>query len=337
MTSDRPCELKQITDERVVSNNAREQYKIMKIKQVQEQYDFLVSEMVNAVDDINEIKRLHELAVERFGALDKKREELLGKMSDADINCSKYFEAMVRQPDPLDELNEATLQAILQPTTVRLSSGAVVTSNGGYAPLGSQDNQPSTSGPVEPYCPGGPGIGSRKLKNPQRFQCVDCHRRFTKKFDMTQHRIDSCDFRKDKKKRFNCTFCDKSYAIKVTLKEHTAAKHVKQYLYFCKCGAGFYYNRLAVTHRAKCTKLPRLDSPPSTPDRIPSPKPRRSPQRSPRRSPQSTPQGSPQRFDPNEQGGGGSDSGKSPRHSPRAPNSPKKPDPVHLPSDSDTD
>ena len=251
-------EIKVLLDERVASNNARTRYEYLQAKKLQDSYEQLHAELNAAVDDINAIKKKHEESVQVFETILVKRGKLLQKMADMEIDCDKYYEAVVRQPDPLEDFDNATLQALMQPSSVYLPSGSMVT-QGGYAYA--SDVKASTSGstdPSEPLVfntnPGGPGVGSRKLKNPQKFKCLDCSRRFTKFHDMKTHQKDSCPMRKNKEPRYKCAFCKKAYAHRQTKREHEAAYHTHIYLYHCRCGRGFYYSRLAVSHRTTCDK-----------------------------------------------------------------------------------
>ena len=254
-------EIKVLLGERNASNNARERYRYLQARKAQEKFERLQGELDSAVDDIQNIGVMHGKAVKLYEELLVKRGKLLEKMADIDIDCDQYYRALVKQPDPLEEFDPATLQALIQPTTIRLPSGAVVSQGSGYT--SANDVKASTSAaaatsstPSFNTNPGGPGIGSRALKNPQLYKCADCSRRFTKKFDLKTHLEESCDFRENKEPKYKCSFCGHPYAHKQTKREHEAAKHTHIYLYHCKCGRGFYYSRLAVSHRQTCKNPP---------------------------------------------------------------------------------
>lgn len=256
-----PCvkrEVVELTDHRIIGNNARDHYKAMQARRIQEQYEMIMEELQDVVDGLNGIKEQHNRLHELFNELEAKRLAILRKMSNIEIDTTKYFEAMVKLPDPMLDLDEVQLQKVKkatgQPSVVTLPNGDVVSVEEGYQVAPSHTSSGSS---VPPYRPGGVGIGCREIKNAQKFHCPDCSRRFTKKCDMLNHRKFSCEFRAIKEKQFACTYCDRSFTLKVSCREHTAAQHTKIYLYFCKqCGSGFYYNRLAVTHRPKCDGTP---------------------------------------------------------------------------------
>ena len=87
----------------------------------------------------------------------------------------------------------------------------------------------------------------REHWKPGRFYCDKCSKDFGRAHDLKRHLQfcggKLCDYSGCLKKFFGIT----------GLKEHIAAKHTKEHLYFCeKCSKGFFYRSLFSKHKKEC-------------------------------------------------------------------------------------
>ena len=94
----------------------------------------------------------------------------------------------------------------------------------------------------------------RVLKGQHNFACVRCHRPFTTKSDTIRHNETNCPkLPENLKKKFTCADCGKNtFTSKQYLKEHIHEVHKQEFLYFCKCGKGFYKHSAANFHKKSC-------------------------------------------------------------------------------------
>lgn len=250
--------IKTVADLKQVALNAREHYAAVKAREFKAQFDVIDEELNSLIDDINVLKETHMHLIEGYRSAGEKKNKIIQKIDNIDVDLNKYFKTLVEQADKNEDFDEETIQVLVRPSSIRFRDGSTVDATGYKS---KEDNRASTSNDgkenSEGYQPGGVGVGSRVLKNPQKFKCIDCHRWFTKKADMKRHRQFSCPLRPNKDdKPFKCTHCEKSYSLKINWKEHIAAVHEHTTLYRCKCGAGFAYNSVAVKHRRRCSQTP---------------------------------------------------------------------------------
>ena len=94
----------------------------------------------------------------------------------------------------------------------------------------------------------------RVLKGQHNFACVRCHRPFTTKSDTIRHYETNCPkLPENLKKKFTCADCGKNtFTSKQYLKEHIHEVHKQEFLYFCKCGKGFYKHSATNFHKKSC-------------------------------------------------------------------------------------